>query len=128
MTLLDIINEAIRSGASDIHITAGSPAIIRCSGELIRLGEAKLMPDDTNELANQIFENVTPNCREIFEKKGEVDFSFAISPYGRFRANVYRQRGSVAIALRLIPMEVPDIKTLNINASQPKIDSFKKVE
>jgi len=112
MKLIEIIDEAIASGASDIHITVGSPAIIRCSGELLRIGETKLMPEDTNELANEIF--AYADYREILEKRGEIDFSFSISQRGRFRANIYKQRGSVAIALRLIPLEVPDIKTLNI--------------
>ena len=112
MNIVEIIDSAIRSGASDVHITAGTPAIIRCAGELIRIGETKLMPDDTKALADEIFEYT--NCKELFERRGEIDFSFSIPQRGRFRANIYKQRGSIAIALRLIPMEVPDISTLNI--------------
>jgi len=112
MTLLEILDEAMKSGASDIHITAGTPPLLRCNGELIRIGENKLLPQDTEALANEIFAYV--NHKEIFERRGEVDFSFSINQRGRFRVNIYKQRGSVAIALRLIPMEVPDVRSLNI--------------
>jgi len=112
MKLLDIIDNALRSGASDIHITVGCPPVMRCSGELIRLGEASLMPKDTSDLADEIF--AYEDYKEVFEKKGEIDFSFSEATRGRFRVNIYKQRGSIAIAIRLIPIDIPDVKSLGI--------------
>ena len=112
MDLISIINQAIISKASDIHITAGIPPVIRVNGELSRLGDEKLTPTDTAEMANQIFTSSgRPNT---LAEKGEVDFSFSVPQKGRFRANIYKQRGSVAIAIRIIPMDIPDAASLNI--------------
>lgn len=112
MDLNTIIKTAFENGASDIHVTAGTPPVIRCSGELLRLGEEKLMSDDTVAIANEIFK--IADYSKKFEENGEVDFSFAISEYGRFRANIYKQRGSTAIAIRLIPKEIPSVQSLNL--------------
>lgn len=112
MELLNIIEEAVTRNASDIHIAAGIPPVVRVSGELIRLGEQRLLPADTEKIANQIFE--ISGYKNVLDERGEVDFSFSVPQKGRFRSNIYKQRGSVAIAIRLIPMDVPDIATLNI--------------
>jgi len=112
MTLEQIIKAAYNNGASDIHVTPGTPPVIRCSGELLRVGEEKMMPDDTEDIAKQIFKIADYSKR--FEEQGEIDFSFAYGDYGRFRANIYRQRGSIAIAIRLIPKEIPELSTLGI--------------
>jgi len=112
MDLNTIIKTAYENNASDIHVTAGTPPVIRCSGELLRLGEEKLMPDDTVAIANEIFKIADYSKR--FEENGEVDFSFAVAEYGRFRANIYKQRGSTAIAIRLIPKEIPKVQALGL--------------
>lgn len=119
MKLQQIISTAIKNGASDIHLTPGTPPVIRCSGELLRIGDDKLTPDDTLALAKEIFE--INDYSEKFEKRGEVDFSFAISKMGRFRVNVFKQRGSVAIAIRTIPVEIPDIGYLELPESVVKL-------
>ena len=110
MKLLDIIEEALRSDASDIHITVGAPPAIRAGGEITRLASPDLTPKDTADIADEIFEY--NDVKAMLEEKGEVDFSFAIPNKGRFRANIYKQRGSIAIAIRLIGMEIPDVKEL----------------
>lgn len=119
MKLEQIISTAIKNGASDIHLTPGTPPVIRCSGELLRIGDEKLMPDDTLALAKEIF--VINDYSEKFEKKGEIDFSFAMAKMGRFRVNIFKQRGSIAIAIRTIPMEIPDINYLEIPESVVKL-------
>jgi twitching motility protein PilT len=121
MNLEKIVAIAIKNGASDIHITPGTAPVIRCSGELLRIGEDKLMPDDTLALAEEIF--AINNYKEKFEAKGEADFSFAIPKYGRFRVNIFKQRGSVAIAIRTIPMEIPPINALELPESVVKLSS-----
>lgn len=121
MNLEQIVSIALKNGASDIHLTPGTPPVIRCSGELLRIGEEKLMPDDTLALANEIF--AINDYKEKFESKGEVDFSFAMPQKGRFRVNIFKQRGSVAIAIRTIPMDIPDIKFLELPESVVKLTS-----
>lgn len=119
MKLEQIISTAIKNGASDIHLTPGTPPVIRCSGELLRIGDDKLMPDDTLALAKEIF--AINDYSEKFEKKGEVDFSFAMAKMGRFRVNIFKQRGSVAIAIRTIPMDIPELNYLEIPESVVKL-------
>ena len=119
MNLEQIIKTAYNNNASDIHITAGTPPVIRSGGELLRLGKDKLMPDDTLALAKEIF--AIADYSKKFEEKGEIDFSFALGEYGRFRANIYKHRGSVAIAIRLIPLEIPQLSTLGIPDSVVKL-------
>lgn len=121
MKLEQIISTAIKNGASDIHLTPGTPPVIRCSGELLRIGDEKLMPDDTLALAKEIF--AINDYSEKFEKKGEIDFSFAMAKMGRFRVNIFKQRGSIAIAIRTIPMDIPDINYLEIPESVVKLTS-----
>lgn len=115
MDLEKIVSTAVKNGASDIHITPGTPPVIRCSGELLRIGEDKLMPDDTAALAKEVFSYA--DYSKKLEEFGEVDFSFAYGKYGRFRVNVYKQRNSIAIAIRLIPMEIPALDTLGLPKS-----------
>lgn len=112
MELMNIIDEAVVRNASDIHIAAGIPPVVRVSGELIRLGDQKLLPEDTERIANQIFQ--ISGYKNLLAERGEMDFSFSVPQKGRFRSNIYKQRGSISVAIRLIPMDVPDIATLNI--------------
>lgn len=119
MTLEQIIKTAYSNSASDIHVTPGTPPVIRCSGELLRIGEERMMPDDTESLAKEIFQ--IADYSKKLEENGEVDFSFAFGDYGRFRANVYKQRGSIAIAIRLIPKEIPELASLGIPESVVKL-------
>ncbi len=119
MDLITIIKTAYENGASDIHVTPGTPPVIRCSGELLRLGEEKLMPEETVAIADEIFK--IADYSKKFEENGEVDFSFAVNEYGRFRANIYKQRGSTAIAIRLIAKEIPSAQSLNLPESVIKL-------
>lgn len=119
MDLKQIISVAVEHGASDIHITPGTPPIIRCNGELLRVGKDKLTSDETCTLANEIFD--IADYKKVFEERGEIDFSFALGELGRFRVNVYKQRGSIAIAIRLIPMEIPEINSLGLPESVIKL-------
>ena len=119
MNLEQVIKAAYNNNASDIHITSGTPPVIRCSGELLRVGEEKMMPADTEAIAKEIF--AIADYSKRFEENGEVDFSFAFGDYGRFRVNIYRQRGSIAIAIRLIPKEIPELSTLGIPDSVVKL-------
>ena len=115
MTLIELLEEAGRREASDLHITVGVPPQIRVNGELVVLDTyPKLMGDDTRALVESIMGD---HQKEVFEEKGEVDFSFGIPRLGRYRVNAFRQRGTVAAAFRLVGTEVPEPEKLGLAKS-----------
>ena len=97
----DLLAEMVKRGASDLHITAGAPPLIRLSGKLTPIGENKLKPDETMRMTYSLMNEAQ---KKTFEQQKECDFSFGIANLARFRANAYLQRGCVALALRIIPL------------------------
>ena len=105
--LLDL---TIKSQASDLHISAGHPPIVRIAGELVTLvKEKKIDQEEAQELA---FSLMNQEQKDKFLKKKEIDFSCSFQDRARFRVNVFLQRKSIAIALRLVPMEIKTIQEL----------------
>ena len=113
-TIKEMLAIAKDAGASDLHITVGVPPKMRVNGQLITMDFERLLPPDTEALADEIMD---PVQRAKFEEKGEHDMSFSIPELGRYRVNAYKQRGSVAIALRLVGTEVPSPEVLGVPAS-----------
>ena len=110
------VNTALRQmvslGASDLHLTAGSPPMVRLDGELATLaGYERLIPDG---LQRSIYSILTQAQREKFEEELELDFSHAIIGESRFRVNVYRQRDAVGAVFRMIPYEIKPLEDLGI--------------
>ena len=97
--------------ASDVHLTAALPPKARIHGELVSLTEEKLTPARLNELITPM---LNPAAKEKMEQFGEADFSYAIVGEGRFRVNVFRQRGVLAAVLRLVGTTVPPAEQLGI--------------
>lgn len=112
MSIVELLKLAHRNKASDVHIAVGVPPVFRINGKLAHIDNIdNLMPDDTKEIA---FELLTEKQQELLADKGEIDFSYAIGGIGRFRVNVYSQRGSYSIAIRPIPLEIPSHKELGL--------------
>lgn len=110
---LDIVKRGVEMGASDVHITVFRPPIYRVNGRLIPGPEEELLSaDDTRRLGEEIIPN--NKIRATLEENGQADFSNAFPGVGRFRVNVYIQRGSWAIAIRIIPLTVPELSGLNL--------------
>ncbi|TAH63604.1 MAG: type IV pilus twitching motility protein PilT [Gottschalkiaceae bacterium] len=111
MEFLELINDGTEKKASDIHITVGLPIIYRINGNLIKVGESILKPQETEEIVRKLL-----NERQINEliDKGELDTSFSSPGIGRFRINIFKQRGSYCLAIRIIPLEVPTIEELGL--------------
>ena len=111
MDLLDLIKYTINNRASDIHITVGVPPILRIDGVLEYFGEKILYPEDTERLVKEILDE-----RQIEELqiRGEIDTSYSSPGIGRFRVNAYKQRGSYAMALRIIPLKIPTMEELGL--------------
>jgi twitching motility protein PilT len=97
--------------ASDLHITAGLPPMLRIDGQLAPSMQVRLTPDLCQKL---IYSVLTDEQKERFETKNELDVSFGIKDVGRIRMNVYRQRGSIGGALRAIPTQPPSFEELGL--------------
>lgn len=111
-SLRALLDEMIQRGASDLHVTVGERAKLRIDGQMTNAAmDRVLAPRDTRTIAYSI---LTESQKERFETEDELDFSFGIENLSRFRGNVYRQRGSVAIALRQIPFHIPTFDELGL--------------
>ena len=101
----------VESGGSDLHITVGTPPGLRVNGEIIRVKISSLNASDTKRLIYQV---LSEEHRNEFEKNFELDFSFGIKGLARFRANVFYSKGGVAGVFRVIPSIIPDVETLSL--------------
>lgn len=111
MEILELLRIATEAGASDVHITVASPPIMRVNGKLIRMNETRLMPEDTHRIIRAM---LTDEQRLAFEEKGELDFSYSYPSLGRFRVNIYKQRGSASMALRVVALSIPSMEALRL--------------
>ncbi len=91
--------------ASDLHLTVGSPPVLRIDEEIVPLEGEPLCAEETRALAYSI-PQMTPDQIAKFEKELELDMSFGVEEFGRFRVNVFFQRGTVSVAIRLLPIHV----------------------
>ncbi len=105
----DLLVEAVGRKVSDIHITAGVPPVYRINGQLVRTNRPVLSMYDTAAIMEEL---VSTEQRERFLAKGELDFSFALPGISRFRANVFRQRGAMGLALRIINEHIATLDEL----------------
>ena len=111
-TMHDLLTIMIERGASDLHVTTGTYPQIRLNGKLVQLNQfEQLMPQDTQRLAYSV---LNEGQKQKFEEENELDLSFGIQGLARFRCNVYRQRGAVAAAIRVIPFKIRNFADLNL--------------
>ena len=109
MELKPLLKRMIDEKASDIFVVAGRPLTFSANGRLMRMGNQSLMPADTNEVVKSIYELANREFHLMAENVNhDEDFSFAIPGVGRFRANVFRQRGSMSAVIRVIPFGLPN--------------------
>ena len=104
INLHQLLRAMIEKGASDMHITTGSPPLLRIDGSVVPLKLPPLNEEDTKELCYSV---LSEDQKIAFEKKNELDLSFGLSNVSRFRANIFMQRGAVAGAFRQIPFKIP---------------------
>src|SRR5262245_10561151 len=105
------ITEMVRAGGSDLHLKVGRPPTIRVAGELYQLAQQPLKPEELKGLAEQI---MTPRQVKEFAEHKEADFAIGVPGVGRFRTNVFQQRGTLAFAFRAIPYEVKQIREVKL--------------
>jgi len=107
----DMLRLVVEKGASDLHISVGIPPIIRVDGQLLPTNYEKVTPQDSQRL---IYDILTDEQIQRFETTYELDFSYTLGKLSRFRVNVYRDRGNVAMAFRVIPSRIPTIRELGL--------------
>ena len=119
MDLQDLLRNAIERGASDIHIKVGRQPVLRLNGLLIPMLEKKrLMQEDTTALA---FEIMNDYQKEKFKRNNEIDLAYSMPGLGRFRVNIFRQRGTVGLVFRVIPMRIKTLEELHLPHTIGKI-------
>ena len=114
MTIDDLLIRARKMGASDVHVTVGIPPKCRVNGELVTLMEGRILPADSKALVEQM---IPGRLVERFNREGEVDFSYAIKGVGRFRVNIFKQRGTMSFVIRLVNTEIPSPESLGLPQS-----------
>ncbi|MDZ7816830.1 MAG: type IV pilus twitching motility protein PilT [Planctomycetota bacterium] len=112
-SLEDLLKQMVEKNASDLHLSAGTPPRIRIDGDLSNIGEEPLSPDDTQRLTYGVLDS-----EQIarFEQNWELDLSFGVSGLGRFRTNVFYQRGALGAVMRVIPYQISSFKELGLPA------------
>jgi twitching motility protein PilT len=108
-----VLQQLVQRGASDLHLKVGRPPTLRLHGELVALEEPALRPEDLKSLAEQL---MTPRQVKEFTDNKECDFAIGVPGIGRFRCNVYQQRGSLCYAMRAIPYQARSLEELNLPA------------
>jgi twitching motility protein PilT len=108
-----ILMDAVNSGASDIHLSVGLPAMIRQDGNLQQAGPTPLTSDDTKQLIEAL---LATDHKSRMHRTKDADFTYIIENFGRFRVNAYQQRGTLAAAIRPIPAHIPSIESLRLPA------------
>src|SRR6185503_12899288 len=112
LNLRVLLEEMIERGASDLHVTAGERPMLRVDGDMARSSiDYVMQPKDTLQLAYSV---LTETQKKKFEFEDELDFSFGIQNLARFRGNVFKQRGCVAMVLRMIPFSVRTFEDLGL--------------
>jgi len=108
-----LLEAAIRAGASDVHINVGMPAVMRINTELITMETEPLSDENVKKM---LLEMTGAGKFEAFEKKRDLDFSTTLDDGSRFRANAHYQKDTIAISFRLIPNQIPEISQLHLPA------------
>src|SRR6267143_868083 len=112
MHINDLLKMASERKASDLHLKVGSHPVLRINGELIPLVETKrLMQEDTIAMAFSIMSN---RQKQKFKDNLEIDIAYSVPGLGRFRCNVFQQRGTVGLVLRVIPVKILSIRELGL--------------
>lgn len=111
ITLHQLLKAAVKQNASDLHIVAGSPPVLRVDGRIVRVKSEDLTTDMTQRLCYSI---LTESQKGKFEATKELDFSFGVKGTARFRANLFFQRGAVSGVFRKIPVGIPDLESLQV--------------
>jgi twitching motility protein PilT len=116
-----LLSDAVSKGASDVHIHSGAPTLRRVFGVLQASSDA---PVDANRAERLVMSALTPEQRDQFAERGEIDFCYTLNGVGRFRANAYRQQRGVDGVFRHIPQKPPSLEDLGLPTSLAKFTNY----
>lgn len=125
MELKMLLKSAIEKNASDIFVVAGFPPALKENGHIMGQEEQMLSPETSEKLIREIYAIAKRDMGPLIEK-GDDDFSFTIPGLSRFRASTYKQRGSLAAVIRVVPFGIPDYRALHIPESVMKLSKMTK--
>jgi len=111
MEISELLVFALENKASDLHLSAGEPPMLRIHGEMIKI---EMPPLTRDEVHRMIYDILNDQQRKVFEEDLELDFSFNLGDMGRFRVNVFRQLRGEAAVFRAIPTRIPTFEELNL--------------
>lgn len=114
MKIEEILREAVERNAADIFLIPGMPAGYRIGGRILYRNDEKIFPQEMDEIIHDFYVLAGNRDMTRVKQNGDDDFSMALPGLSRFRANVFRQRGSLAAIIRVITFELPDFRSLNI--------------
>jgi len=121
MELHDILNLAVKEKASDVHMKAGLPPILRIYGGLIPVkNQERLTPDEITKIAMRI---MSDQQKEVFRAAHQLDMAYSVPGLGRFRINIFQQRGATGIVFRVIPMVIASLDELHLPKVLEKIST-----
>src|SRR5689334_23242748 len=113
MELRELLQFMVQQNISDIHFKANSAPLIRLHGQLLSTQKESFTPEAIKTIAYTL---MTDAHKKRFESEGELDFSYSLDHVSRFRVNVYRQKGTLAMSLRVIPLQLKTFDDLNLPA------------
>jgi twitching motility protein PilT len=119
MELNEILQVALKGGASDIHLKAGLPPMFRVDGSLVPLKDGRRLPPE--DIARMAFSIMSELQKERFKNTNEVDLAYGVPGLGRFRVNVFQQRGTIGVVLRVIPFRIQSMEQLMLPKVLEKI-------
>src|SRR4026207_374589 len=110
MDVSDLLTLGVEAGASDLHLKVGSYPMMRVRGALVPASEEKRL--DHEDVVAMSAAVMSTSQRQTFKESQEVDLAYSVPGLGRFRVNIFQQRGTVGLVLRVIPMQIPTIPYL----------------
>src|SRR5436305_70464 len=119
----ELLSLVVQTNASDLHIAVGLPPVLRVDGELKQAPYEAFSPTVSQRM---VYDILTDEQIQKFESTYELDFSYALGRTSRFRVNVFRDKGTVASAFRVIPTKIPTLKDLNLPPVLEKLTHLKR--
>ena len=111
-SIYDLLKKTMEYGATDLHLCSGSRPLVRINSRLTPIEDTdKMTPGDIEKIIDEYLDE--PKAKTLLENK-VIDFSYSIPKLGRFRCNIYKQRGTYAVAVRALPLEIPAFETLGL--------------
>lgn len=126
MQAIEILTKAVSMGVSDILLISGLPVSYKTNSKIINDGDEKLLPKQTYELLESIYELTGGRSMDVLLARGDDDFSFSISGLSRFRVNALKQRGTLAAVIRVVSFDLPDRQVLHIPDAVMKFSEYNK--